>query len=72
MFATMREMGGMSGKNVATKKEGMITKLMVASKGEEAKFLIRSLQGKLRIGLQGKSLISALARALVLTPPALR
>ena len=71
VFATMREMGGMSGKNVATKKEGMITKLMVASKGEEAKFLIRSLQGKLRIGLQGKSLISALARALVLTPPAL-
>ena len=71
VFGAMKEMGNMSGKNVATKKEGMITKLMVQSKGEEAKFLIRSLQGKLRIGLQGKSLIAALARALVLTPPAL-
>ena len=71
VFGTMKEMGGMSGKNVATKKEGLITKLIVASNGEEAKFLVRSLQGKLRIGLQGKSLIAALARALVLTPPPL-
>ena len=72
VFAVMREMGSMSGKTVATKKEGLITRLMVASKGEEAKFLIRSLQGGLRIGLQTKSLIAALARALVLTPPALQ
>ena len=70
VFAVMREMAGMSGKNVATKKEGMITKLMVACKGEEAKFLIRSLQGSLRIGLQTKSVIASLARALVITPPA--
>ena len=71
VFGVMREMGDMSGKNVASKKEGLITKLMVSSQGEEAKFLIRSLQGSLRIGLQSKSLIAALARALVLTPPAL-
>ena len=69
VFGVMREMGGMSGKNVASKKEGMITKLMVACKGEEAKFLIRSLQGSLRIGLQIKSVIASLARALVITPP---
>ena len=71
VFGVMREMGGMSGKNVASKKEGMITKLMVACKADEAKFLIRSLQGSLRIGLQIKSVIASLARALVITPPAL-
>ena len=70
VFGVMREMGGMSGKNVAAKKEGMITKLMVACKGEEAKYLVRSLQGSLRIGLQIKSVIASLARALVITPPA--
>ena len=72
VFSVMRDMGSMSGKAVSAKKEGLITKLMVASKGEEAKFLIRSLQGTLRIGLQTKSLIAALARALVLTPPTLQ
>ena len=70
VFGTMREMGSMTGKAVTSKKEGMITKLMVASKGEEAKFLIRSLQGSLRIGLQIKSVIASLARALIITPPA--
>lgn len=48
---------------------GVIKRLMVAARGEEIKFIIRGLQGKLRVGLAEQSVISALAHAVVLTPP---
>lgn len=49
---------------------GVIKRLMVAARGEEIKFIIRGLQGKLRVGLAEQSVICALAQAVVLTPPA--
>ena len=51
------------------RKVGVIKRLMVSAHGEEIKFIIRSLQGKLRVGLADQSIISALAQAVVLTPP---
>lgn len=48
------------------KKVGIIKKLLATCQGNEAKFVVRSLEGKLRIGLADKTLVVALAHAIVL------
>ena len=43
--------------------------LLVRAKGCESKFIIRGLQGKLRIGVSESTVLTSLAHAIVLTKP---
>ncbi|KAJ9099620.1 DNA ligase 1 [Naganishia cerealis] len=67
VFENLTKIAKFSGKDSQGKKIGMINKMLTACdlKSNEAKFLIRSLEGKLRIGLAEKTVLIALAQAFV-------
>lgn len=50
-------------------KVDKIKGLLVRAKGSEAKYIIRGLQGKLRIGLAQTTVLASLSHAVVLTHP---
>ncbi|ORX40585.1 DNA ligase [Kockovaella imperatae] len=66
VFKDLTEIANATGNASQTKKVGIIKKLLAACQGNEAKFIVRSLEGKLRIGLAEKTLVVALAHAVVL------
>ncbi|KAJ2156281.1 ATP-dependent DNA ligase Cdc17 [Coemansia sp. RSA 552] len=63
VFRTFREIATTSGASSQQKKVGQITGLLGSCTGVEAKYLIRSLEGKLRIGLAESTVQTALAQA---------
>lgn len=68
MFEVWKQLNAIAkseGSNSQSKKIGIINKLLTASEGIEAKFLMRSLEGKLRINFGEKSVIIALSKAIV-------
>ena len=69
VFKTFKSIATMSGTKSGNEKRNLIQKLMVAAKGSETRYIVRSLQGKMRIGLAAKSVLVAVTNAIVLSPP---
>ena len=69
VFKTLKEVAQISGNSAQANKIAKIKGLLVACKDEEAKFIIRHLEGKLRIGLAEQTVLSALAQSVVLSNP---
>ncbi|KAI9244891.1 ATP-dependent DNA ligase [Sporodiniella umbellata] len=67
VFKVLKEVAKISGNSAQAKKVGKIKSLLVACQQNEAKYIIRQLEGKLRIGLAEQTVISALAQAALLS-----
>jgi DNA ligase-1 len=65
VHAGLKEIATTQGQGGQGRKVSLINKLLSAAKGDEAKYLVRGLEGKLRLGLAEKTVIVALSQAVI-------
>lgn len=70
VYDALLKIAAARGQGAARQKQTVVERLLVAAKGEEIRFLARTLSMNLRVGAVRTTLLTALARAVVLTPAA--
>ncbi|KAF9568040.1 DNA ligase [Agrocybe pediades] len=69
VYNSMIKISKCKGQGAAKEKQKIVEKLLLAANGEEVRYLTRTLCQNLRVGAVRTSILTALARAVVLTPP---
>ena len=69
VYQSMLRIAHIKGQGAARQKQSIVEQLLVAARGEETRFLVRTLSQNLRVGAVRTSILTALARALVLSRP---
>ena len=69
VYDALRKIADAKGSGAGKQKQGIVERLLVSAKGEEIRYLVRTLCQNLRVGAVRTSILTALARAVVLTPP---
>ncbi|EGO25388.1 hypothetical protein SERLADRAFT_348456 [Serpula lacrymans var. lacrymans S7.9] len=69
VYDSLIKIANVKGQGANKQKQTIVEKLLVAAKGEEVRFLVRTLSMNLRVGAVRTSILTALSRAMVLTPP---
>jgi len=72
VFAEMKAIATAHGKDCGKLKKDKIKKMLVSCRAVEAKYIVRMLQSKLRIGILTPTLLEAIAYAFVLTKPSVK
>jgi DNA ligase-1 len=68
VYNTLLSIAHVKGKGAVAQKQTIVEKLLVAAKGEEIRYLVRTLSQHIRVGAVRTTVLAALARALVLSP----
>ncbi|KZT08332.1 ATP-dependent DNA ligase [Laetiporus sulphureus 93-53] len=69
VYESLLKIAHTKGQGATSQKQRIVEKLLVAARGEETRFLVRTLCQNLRVGAVRNSLLTALSRAMALTPP---
>ena len=67
LYQSLKKIAGMKGSGQTNSKAALVQKFLVAAKGEETRFLMRTFVSHLRIGAVRLTVTAALARAFCLT-----
>jgi ATP-dependent DNA ligase len=69
VLEALRKISKTKGDKAQARKVDIIKGVMVRCQGSEAKYIVRALQGKLRIGTAEQTVLVALAHSFALSPP---
>ncbi|CAE6404605.1 unnamed protein product [Rhizoctonia solani] len=69
VHASLLKISSLKGQASAKQKQSIVEQLLVAARGEEVRYLVRMLSLNLRVGAVRTTILTALGRALALTPP---